>query len=450
MVERGGPLANGGHGVALESENGRQASWLLLRRISDGDDEALRDLYRAHHRLAFALAMRMLGREDAAEDVVQEAFLQVWRHAERFDPAKAGFATWLGRIVRNLCIDQLRRKSSRGGEALADVERWLAPVPAVDVAVLDRLLVREAFLRVPREESEVLELSYFQGLTHREIAPALAIPEGTVKSRMRLGLRKMRAYLEGDVVREEAGAMSARPPLSQSEAHELFGAYALGVLTPSEEEAVREAIARWPEGAAELQELMEASALLPLVPEDAARPSLALEGRLIAAARQGRSHGQTVARARQGMGWWRRHVPHTLAAGFAAAAIALGLLWAADEDPVAQGRWLELERTGSVAAAQEPGWVYVTDYQEVPVSLLFWHAPRPPAGEGYQLFRLLDDGSAVGDQVVRLDAEGNGVLQIERRPEEDLVGFAVALIGDEEALTTLPSLEAVVFVFAPR
>ena len=243
--------------------------------------------------------------------------------------------------------------------------------------------------------------------------------------------------------------MSARP-LSQAEARELFGAYALGVLTPSEEEALRAAIAGWPEGAAELRELMEASALLPLVPEDAARPSLALEARLIAAARQGRSRGQTVARARQGMSWWRRRLPHTLAAGFGALAITLGVLWAADEDPLEQGRWLELERTGPAVSSQAPGWVYVTDYQKVPVSLLFWHAPRPPAGEGYQLFRLLEDGSAVVDQVVRLDAEGNGVLQIERRPEEDLAGFAVALIGDEEPLTRLPALEVVVFAFAAR
>lgn len=175
----------------------RRQAWVLLQRIADGDDEALRELYRAHHRLAFALAVRMLGREDAAEDIVQEAFLRVWRHAGRFDPAKAGFATWLGRIVRNLCVDQLRRKTPLArGDSVGDVELWLAPVPSVDTGVLNRLIVRDAFLRLPREQSEVLVLSYFQGLTHREIAKSLAIPEGTVKSRMRLGLRRMRAHLE--------------------------------------------------------------------------------------------------------------------------------------------------------------------------------------------------------------------------------------------------------------
>jgi RNA polymerase sigma-70 factor (ECF subfamily) len=168
-----------------------------LQRISDGDDDALRDLYRQNQRLAFALAVRILGREDAAEDIVQEAFLRVWRNATRFDPAKAGFTTWLGRIVRNLCIDQLRRKSPLSrGDAVGEVERWLAPVPTVDNEVLDRLVVREAFLQLPREQSQVLNLSYFEGLTHREIARTLAIPEGTVKSRMRLGLRKMRTYLD--------------------------------------------------------------------------------------------------------------------------------------------------------------------------------------------------------------------------------------------------------------
>jgi len=170
---------------------------MLLLRVASGDDEALRELYRAHHRLAFALAVRVLGRQDAAEDVVQEAFLRVWRNADRFDPSKAGFPTWLGRIVRNLCIDQLRRKSPLSqGDTVGEVERWLAPVPAVDTAVLNRLIVRDAFLRLPSEQSEVLQLSYFQGMTHREIAAVLTIPEGTVKSRMRLGLRKMRSHLE--------------------------------------------------------------------------------------------------------------------------------------------------------------------------------------------------------------------------------------------------------------
>ena len=191
------------------SDAARQQAWRLLQRVADGDDDALRELYRTHQRLAFSLAVRMLGQEGAAEDVVQEAFLRVWRNADRFDPSKAGFPTWLGRIVRNLCVDQLRRKSPLShGDALGEVERWLAPVPAVDTVVLDRLVVRDAFLQLPRAQSEVLQLSYFQGMTHREIAEALAIPEGTVKSRMRLGLRKMRRHLEEGEDGRGAGRLS--------------------------------------------------------------------------------------------------------------------------------------------------------------------------------------------------------------------------------------------------
>ena len=168
----------------------------LLERIVDGDDEALRELYRRYSRLAFSLAIRILRREDLAEDVVQEAFVRVWKNADRFDGSRAQFSTWFGRMVRNLCIDQLRRKDplQRAGP-LEDVEHWLSQSRPLDVPVLDRIVIREAFLRLPPEQSSVIELAYFAGLTHREIAERQEIPEGTVKSRMRLGMEKMRQHL---------------------------------------------------------------------------------------------------------------------------------------------------------------------------------------------------------------------------------------------------------------
>ena len=168
----------------------------LLLRIADGDDEALRDLYRLYGRLAFSLAIRILANQEQAEDAVQEAFLRVWRNANRYDPARGAFSTWFGRMVRNLCIDVLRRRDplSRAGP-LDDVDRWTRASEPTDNAVLDRIIIREAFLRLPGDQARVLDLAYFQGLTHREIAELLSIPEGTVKSRMRLGLQKMRAHL---------------------------------------------------------------------------------------------------------------------------------------------------------------------------------------------------------------------------------------------------------------
>ena len=170
----------------------------LLERIADGDEEALREIYRAYGRLAYTLAYRILRRDDLAEEAVQEAFLRVWRHAHRFDPSKAAFSTWLGRMTRNICIDVLRRKDpiSRAGP-LTDVERWLAVSEPLEQPVLDRVIIREAFLTLPEEQSRVLDMAYYQGLTHREIAEALALPEGTVKSRMRLGLQKLRRHLNG-------------------------------------------------------------------------------------------------------------------------------------------------------------------------------------------------------------------------------------------------------------
>ena len=144
------------------------------------------------------MAYRILRRDDLAEEAVQEAFLRVWRHAHRFDPSKAAFSTWLGRMTRNICIDVLRRKDpiSRAGP-LTDVERWLAVSEPLEQPVLDRVIIREAFLTLPEEQSRVLDMAYYQGLTHREIAEALALPEGTVKSRMRLGLQKLRRHLNG-------------------------------------------------------------------------------------------------------------------------------------------------------------------------------------------------------------------------------------------------------------
>ena len=171
----------------------------LLPRIAAGDDEALRTLYRDYGRLAFSLAFRIVGRQDRAEECVQEAFLRVWRHASRFDASRGSFTTWFVRIVHNLAIDTLRRERPTlyVGD-LAEVEWRMDHHDPPERAVLDRLLVREAFLRLPPEQSRVLEMAYFEGFTHREIAAELEIPEGTVKSRMRLGLERLRRYLDGE------------------------------------------------------------------------------------------------------------------------------------------------------------------------------------------------------------------------------------------------------------
>ena len=168
----------------------------LLERVAADDDEALRELYRLYGRLAYTISLRIVSREDLAEEVVQEAFLRVWRHAAKFDSRRASFPTWFGRMVRNLSIDVLRRKEPlyRAGP-IEDVAHILSHSDTVDAPILNRLIVREAFLRIPPDQSRVLEMVYFGGLTHREVATELEIPEGTVKSRLRLGLKKMRDHL---------------------------------------------------------------------------------------------------------------------------------------------------------------------------------------------------------------------------------------------------------------
>lgn len=175
----------------------RRQAWSLLQRVANGDDEALREIYRAQRRAGFALAVRMLGREDQAEGVLQEVFLRVWQDASRLHPGKADLPTWLGRIVRELCVNRLRGRKAHGrGDPVHDVAQWLAPVAGVDPGIRDRRVVREVFLQLPREQSDVLTLSYFEGQTHREIAEALAIPEAEVTSRMRMALHRLRMQLD--------------------------------------------------------------------------------------------------------------------------------------------------------------------------------------------------------------------------------------------------------------
>lgn len=235
--------------------------------------------------------------------------------------------------------------------------------------------------------------------------------------------------------------------LSRDGARDLFGAYALGALSREEASAVRDAVVDWPEGRAELQELMETAALLAAVPDDAVAPSIALEGRIMTAARARPSRAQARARAQASMAWWRRHLPHTIAAGFAVIAVTIGALWLSEDAPIAEGRWLPL----TTQVSDEPGgWVYVTDYAQVPVSLLFWKTEPPPPGTSYQLFRILEDGTTVPDLVFDVQDHGNAVVEIERQPEVPLQGFAVVLIEGDEPLRGTPTSEAVVFTFPAR
>jgi RNA polymerase sigma-70 factor (ECF subfamily) len=181
----------------------------LMVAIQHRDDSALADLYDRYGRQAFALAYRLLGESAAAEDVVQEAFLNVWRRASSFQPGRSGGAKpWLLSIVHNLAIDRRRGRFRReSAHVPLDNVAFSLEDDADDpfTAVAETIAaeqVRAAMAALSAEQRESDELAYFRGLTHQEIAARTGAPLGTVKGRLRLGLHKLR-----DILNETSGTM---------------------------------------------------------------------------------------------------------------------------------------------------------------------------------------------------------------------------------------------------
>ncbi len=162
----------------------------LIRRVAAGDNIALMALYDRHNRQAFGLAFRILGDAATAEEVVQDAFLSLWRNAKSFDTGRGGVRTWLLTIVHNRSIDRIRAAKSRASTVELEVADYagIASDPWDDVTDrLDGAQVREAVAELPEDQRSAIELAYFQGLTHQEIAARTGLPLGTVKGRLRLG-----------------------------------------------------------------------------------------------------------------------------------------------------------------------------------------------------------------------------------------------------------------------
>jgi RNA polymerase sigma factor (sigma-70 family) len=172
----------------------------VLTRIAEGELDALDALYERYKTMAYSIALRITNDPTQAEDVVQEAFLGVWRNAGRYVTGKGSVKTWLLAIVHHRAIDAIRRR--RPTTELPDTE--VVPPPQLrlpDVwgevaARLDADAVRRALGALSDVQREAIELAYFGGLTQLEIAERTATPLGTVKSRMRLGLLAMRRALE--------------------------------------------------------------------------------------------------------------------------------------------------------------------------------------------------------------------------------------------------------------
>jgi RNA polymerase sigma-70 factor (ECF subfamily) len=177
----------------------------VMQLVQRGDPRAFELLYDRHGGAAYSLAYRIVGRQAAAEDVVQEALLSIWRNRLRYDQTRGSVRTWILGIVHNRAIDGLRRSSvhDRRRATLEVVEERFEAPDRTDVEVARReeaRSVRGALDTLPDEQRKTIELAYFGGFTHTEIAEMLDEPIGTVKGRMRLGLDKMRRQLAGGAV----------------------------------------------------------------------------------------------------------------------------------------------------------------------------------------------------------------------------------------------------------
>ncbi len=172
----------------------------LMQLVAESDAGAFAVLYERHTNVAFSLAFRMCGKRAIAEEVVQDAFLSLWRGGSRYDRTRGSVRTWVLGIVHNRAIDALRRGTvhDRGRVSDEGIEERLEAPERTDQEVGRRDEAREirAALEVlPAEQSHVIELAYYGGFTHSEIATMLDTPIGTIKGRMRLGLQKLRSQL---------------------------------------------------------------------------------------------------------------------------------------------------------------------------------------------------------------------------------------------------------------
>ena len=176
----------------------------LLVRVAAGEESALGALYDRMAAAAYGLASRITGDTAAAEDVVQESLLRVWRRAEQYDPGRGAARAWLLRLVRNAAIDHVRARGSRDRAeqgAGIDVEESVAPErPDEALLRLERgRRVRAALEDLPHEQRRAIETAYFEGLSHSEIAAREGAPLGTIKTRIRDGVMRLRAGFAREV-----------------------------------------------------------------------------------------------------------------------------------------------------------------------------------------------------------------------------------------------------------
>ncbi|WP_345459893.1 RNA polymerase sigma factor [Deinococcus carri] len=161
----------------------------LMQAMAGGHEDALRELHRRYARLLYALGYRMLRQRDDVEVCVQDAFMNAWRHAARFDPARASVKTWLVSIAHHRFLQELRDRP----QTPLELEEWDSPVQSADPT--DRILANRAVQVLDAPQRQLVELAYYRGYSHSELATLTGLPIGTVKSRLRAALERMRGVL---------------------------------------------------------------------------------------------------------------------------------------------------------------------------------------------------------------------------------------------------------------
>ena len=179
---------------------------LLVRRVADGDTDALRLLYDRYGGIVLGMSFRVLGDRQAAEECTQDVFVSVWRTAGSYEPRRARVSTWLLTIARNRTIDATRRRAARPVDPHEEI--WSTD-EAPDTAQLvsasdDAVRVAAAMAELPEAQREALSLAYFDELSHTEIAQRLDVPVGTVKGRIRLALDRLRVLAPKYALETEA------------------------------------------------------------------------------------------------------------------------------------------------------------------------------------------------------------------------------------------------------
>ena len=173
---------------------------VLAARLAAGDDHALEKIFDALARVVYGSALRILGDDSAAQDVVQDVFVELWAHPGRYDPAAGTLRTYLAVLARHRAVDVVRSELRRVARQERSYRLMPAPPSAGSgdqvMAAETASLVRAAVQLLPASQRHVIELAYYQGLTYREVAHAVGIPEGTAKSRLRLALAKLEEILD--------------------------------------------------------------------------------------------------------------------------------------------------------------------------------------------------------------------------------------------------------------